>query len=273
MTVSVTPLPASPGTITRTGGTARVCPGDSRNYSIALVAGLSYHWAVPAGAIITSGQGTKVIHVTYDNNFLASGTISVTASNSCGAGPASTIAVNKRTPAVPGPISGSSSVCNGSTTVYSISPVGSADYYVWTVPAGAVVQGPQTGTSISILWGAAGGNIKVKTHNNCGESGQRWFAVNVTCRQPGAGNAEELKAEVFPNPTSGKLTVKFSSDNEAPCTISVSDLTGRILKSETHSSVVGENENILDLSGLTKGIYFIRIGNGKENQVVRIAVE
>jgi PKD domain-containing protein/metallopeptidase family M12-like protein/type IX secretion system substrate protein len=274
LAVSIATVPAQPGTIAGSAGTTvRVCPGDARTYSVAPVAGLSYNWIVPTGAAITSGQGTNVIQVTYNTNFISAGTIYVAASNSCGAGPSSSLLVQRRTPAKPGPISGQASVCNGSTTVYSIQAVGTADYYVWTIPAGAVIQGPQTGTSISILWGATGGNIKVKTHNNCGESGQRWFAVNVTCRQPGVSNAEELKAEVFPNPTSGKVTVKFSSDNESLCTISVSDLTGRILKSEKYTSVVGDNVRILDLSGFTKGIYFVCIGNGKESQVVRIGVE
>src|SRR6185295_2705444 len=61
-TVTGCTVPAQPGTITATGGNTKVCPGDSKIYSIASVAGAtSYTWSTPAGGNISSGQGTTSI--------------------------------------------------------------------------------------------------------------------------------------------------------------------------------------------------------------------
>jgi len=273
LSVNVNTIPASPGTIDRSGGRDKVCPGDSRIYSVVSVSGLTYNWIAPAGASITSGQGTNAINVTFNSGFTATGTLSVTASNSCGAGAVSSILVKRKIPPVPASISGSVSVCNGSVTTYSIAAVPSALSYIWTVPAGASIQGSQTGTTISVHWGAAGGNITVKAHNNCADSGPRTLAVNVTCRIPGEGNTASLNAEAFPNPSTGNVTLKFVAENEASYTISLSDATGRTLKSEKYKSNIGENLRTFDLTGFTKGIYFIRIENASSSQVLRVSLQ
>ncbi|HKR07377.1 MAG TPA: M12 family metallo-peptidase, partial [Bacteroidia bacterium] len=273
LAVTVNTVPASPGTIDRSGGRDKVCPGDSRIYSVVSVPGLTYNWTVPTGASITSGQGTNVIHVTYNSNFTIMGTLSVTASNSCGAGPVSSTVIKRKIPSVPASISGPVSVCNGSVTTYSIAAVPSALYYIWTIPSGASIQGSQTGTSITVQWGANSGNITVKAHNNCADSGPQTLAVNVTCRQAGENNPGELNAEAFPNPSTGNITVKFSSDNEMPYTLSIQDATGRILKSEKQKSIIGENLKTFDLSSFNKGIYFIRIENMYLNQLLKISLQ
>jgi hypothetical protein len=273
LTVTVNTTPASAGTITKTGGRDKVCPGDSRTYFVTSVSGITYTWAVPTGATVSSGQGTSSIVVVYNSNFLQVGTITVSPSNGCGSGPASSIDVKRKIPAMPGSISGPVSVCNGSVTTYSIVSVVSANSYIWTVPAGAAIQGAQTGTSISVLWGANGGNITVKAVNTCAVSAQRTLTVNVTCRQEGLSTTNVMKAEVFPNPTDGKITVKFSSDNDALYTISVSDVTGRILNSEKYKSAIGDNLSLLDLTGFIKGIYFLRIEGADKNELLKICVQ
>jgi hypothetical protein len=72
-------------------------------------------------------------------------------------------------PSVPGAISGDQTVCAGATKTYSISPVGGAASYVWTIPSGASIQGANNGTSISVLYpvSAGSGNITVLAQNGC----------------------------------------------------------------------------------------------------------
>ncbi|MEP7170188.1 MAG: T9SS type A sorting domain-containing protein, partial [Bacteroidota bacterium] len=273
LVVTVNSVPASPGTIDRLGGRDKVCPGDARSYSVASVSGLAYNWIVPAGASITNGQSTNTINVSYNNNFTTTGTLSVTASNICGASPVSSIFIKRKIPAVPASISGQVSVCNGSVTTYSIAPVISALSYVWTVPSGTSIQGSQTGTSISVHWGATSGNITVKARNNCADSDPQSLHINVTCRLAGLNNSENLDAEVFPNPSTGNVTVKFYIDNESLYTINVRDMTGRILKSEKHRSSIGENLNEMDINNFTKGIYFIQIESIYSNQLLKISLQ
>jgi uncharacterized protein (TIGR02145 family) len=73
-------LPAAPGSIT---GNSNVTPNATAvAYSISAVTdATSYTWSVPAGAIITSGQGTTSIMVDFGTT---GGNISVLSENSCG---------------------------------------------------------------------------------------------------------------------------------------------------------------------------------------------
>lgn len=273
LAIVVNAVPASTGLINITGGRDKVCPGDARNYSVASISGLTYNWVVPTGATISNGQGTNAISVIFNSAFTTAGAISVTAANNCGTGPATDILVKRKIPSMPGVINGSVSVCNGSVTTYSISAVSSALSYIWTVPAGAVIQGAQTGRSISVLWGSTGGNISVRAHNNCADSDPRTLAIAVSCRQSQDSYSEKLNPQVFPNPSTGIVTVKFASEKEALYTISVRDVTGRILKSEKYTSRVGENLKTLDLSNFTKGIYFISIESLYTKQLLKISLQ
>ncbi len=170
--VTVNPLPVRPAVITVGGGTAAVCPGNTRTYSIPAVAGaLSYTWTTPTGGTITSGQGSTSINVTYNNNFIANGTVSVKANNACGAGTARTLTIPRNVPSSPASISGPTTICSGATGSYTTPLVTGATSYTWTIPAGATVIGSATGNTISIRWGSTGGTLSVKANNTCGSSG------------------------------------------------------------------------------------------------------
>ena len=81
-------------------------------------------------------------------------------------------------PATPGPITGTTSVCSGSSQTYSVSPVTGATSYIWTLPSGW--SGSSTTNSINATAGATGGNITVKATNSCGTSPASTMALTVT---------------------------------------------------------------------------------------------
>lgn len=89
------------------------------------------------------------------------------------------------TPAQPGTITGSASICSGSTNSYSIAAVGGATSYTWTLPGGWT--GTSTTTSINATANATSGNVTVTANNACGSSPARLLAVTVnsTPAQPG----------------------------------------------------------------------------------------
>jgi endo-1,4-beta-D-glucanase Y len=167
-------VPAQPGSIT---GNTSVMAGSSQTYSISAVSGAtSYTWTLPSG---WSGSSTSTSITTTAGT--AGGTISVVANNTCGAGPARTLAVTVTTctiPAQPEAINGNTSVTAGSSQTYSISAVSGATSYTWTLPSGW--SGSSTSTSIAATAGNAGGNISVVANNACGSSAPRTLAVTVT---------------------------------------------------------------------------------------------
>jgi hypothetical protein len=96
-TVTTCTAPAQPGIITVTGGSAKVCPGDTRGYTIAAVAGASsYAWTAPTGATVVSGQGTTSVSITYNSSFTASGNVSVKAISACGTSAPRTLLVQRK---------------------------------------------------------------------------------------------------------------------------------------------------------------------------------
>jgi PKD repeat protein len=176
--ITVNTPPVTPGAIS---GTATVCSGSTGNvYSITAVPGAtSYAWTIPAGATITAGQGTTATTITMG---ASSGNISVTASNVCGTSTASTLAVTVNSaPATPGSISGTSTVCSGSSgNVYSITAVPGATSYTWIVPAGAVISSGQGTTAATVTFGSTSGNVLVSATNSCGTSANAILGVTVT---------------------------------------------------------------------------------------------
>ena len=167
--------PAAPGTIE---GESSVCPGIALTYSIDAVTNAeSYVWSLPTGWT-GSSTGTS-INVTSGNT--GNGTISVIAKNSCGESSTAAnlpVTVRNGTPAVPGTITGSTSVCPGVTESYSVSAVAGATSYIWTLPNG----NEQTTTTpdIDVTTNATGSsNISVKASNDCGTSAARTLNVSV----------------------------------------------------------------------------------------------
>jgi hypothetical protein len=90
--VSITTgIPAAPGTIS---GLITQCPAlTNQSYSVSPVTNATgYNWSLPTGWLITAGNGTNAILVTTGATG-QNGTISVTATSSCGTSTSSTLSV------------------------------------------------------------------------------------------------------------------------------------------------------------------------------------
>ena len=178
--VSVSNVPTQPGTMT---GTASPCQGIAQTYSVATVAGASsYTWAMPSGW--TGSSTTNTITVTPT---ATSGTVCVTAVNSCGSSTARCMSVLPVTvPAQPGAISGTFTVCQGTSQTYSVTSVAGATSYTWTFPSGWT--GTSTTNSIAVTPSASSGIISVVANNACGSGPARTanVAVNTLPAQPGS---------------------------------------------------------------------------------------
>ncbi len=173
-------IPAVPGTIS---GIATQCPSLTEQiYSIATVTdATTYNWALPTGWTITNGAGTETIAVTTGTTG-QDGNITVTASNACGTSGAGSLAVTvgNAAPATPGAISGTSPICQGTSTSYSISAVANATGYTWGVPAGWNITAGSGTTSITVTIGTSSGNVTVTADNACGNSAVQTLPVTVT---------------------------------------------------------------------------------------------
>ena len=117
--LSICPGLGSAGPI---AGPTSVCAAAAAlEYSASAISGAtSYAWTVPAGAVITSGQGTTAITVDWGET---SGNVTVTPSSSCATGLPGSLAVTVKA-APTATVSGGGSVCAGTSTVISASLTG-----------------------------------------------------------------------------------------------------------------------------------------------------
>jgi len=148
-TVFISQTPSTPGSI---NGLGVICGNTSGiGYSIdTLAEATTYTWSVPAGATITSGQGTNSIIITSGSS---SGNISVTAGNLCGTSAASVLGVT--------------TLSSPLTFSYT------GNVQTFTVPACA--------SSLTIdAYGAQGGSNTVSYNNQGGLGGhnQATFSIN-----------------------------------------------------------------------------------------------
>lgn len=103
------------------------------------------------------------------------------------------------TPAQPGLITGSSTICSGTSNTYSISPVAGATSYTWTLPGGW--SGTSSTTSITTTSSPTSGNISVTANVSCSSSSPQTLAVTVASIPP------------TPAPIAGNTTICTSSSN------------------------------------------------------------
>src|SRR5690606_20635788 len=146
----------------------------------AVTGATSYEWSY-SGTNTTFPGGSSTASPTNTVNFTStatSGSISVSAKNTCGTSAARSVAVTVNSaPAQPGSFSiSSSSVCQGQNNVtYTVPAVSGATSYTWSFGGtGATFSGGTSTTSptnsADFSSSATSGNISVTASNSCGTS-------------------------------------------------------------------------------------------------------
>lgn len=276
-TFAVRSTPAQPGGITGPG--TAVCGATNVTYSIAAVAGAtSYSWTVPAGVSVvsTAPSGLSIV-VNFTGAFTGTGNICVKANNSCGQGPARCFAITAR-PAVP-VISGPASVCKTqSSVVYNISPVSGATSYSWSATGGASIS--PSGNTASVNYNTALSSsvvIRANANNACGSSqpGALGVSVNLFCRTASENVDENSTSfEVYPNPVSTKATITFNSETDQKYLITLTDMIGNIVYSDTISATKEFNSMEINVADFSRGIYLINVTSESGNTLIeKIIVE
>ena len=170
LAVSVSATPASPASIS---GSTALCSGISSVYSVAAVNGAtSYTWILPSG-----WSGSSTVDSITATSGTGTGTISVTANNTCGSSAAQTLNVNASSGvSTPASISGPNTVCSGNAS-YTVAPDPNAVSYTWTLPGGW--SGTSVTDSIYATVGTGAGTISVVANSSCGSSGTQTLTVSL----------------------------------------------------------------------------------------------
>ncbi|MFN0187063.1 MAG: T9SS type A sorting domain-containing protein [Bacteroidia bacterium] len=261
LTVGIIANPLAIGTIT--GNASGVC-NSTKNYSVVNQAGVTFNWAVPAGATLVSGQGTNAVSISYSNSF-ASGNIVVTGTNSCGNSTSASKTITGK-PAIPTTITGPTSVCfNGQNINYSCSNSTGATSYTWTIPAGASLVSGQGTNSILLNFASTVGNVlalKVKASNACGTSSNKTLNITMlSCPRLGQDKIAEIL--LYPNPVKDELTLSWFTNAEEDLQVTCIDILGQQLMSKNYESEEVAAGIKINTSNFSNGVYFIRVVQGE----------
>jgi hypothetical protein len=146
LTLSVIPQPVAPAAII---GPTLVC--SQASYFFQPAAGMNYSWTVPSGWSGSSTNSVLIATVT------ANGTLGVTAFNSCGTSTTTMLSVSHASLGPISTIAGPTVLCL--PTVFSLTPVGGATLYQWTLFTGwtgtsttnSILVTPATGTAVMFV--------------------------------------------------------------------------------------------------------------------------
>jgi len=100
-----------------------------------------------------------------------------------------------------------------------------------------------------------------------------YFAVIGACRSAGISQEVVSNMVLFPNPTTSRSLLNFSSEIDGDYTIAVSDISGRVLNTIQGSAVVGENTAEILVDGYAKGVYFVGLTLNGETRQIKLTVQ
>jgi hypothetical protein len=76
--------------------------------------------------------------------------------------------------------------------------------------------------------------------------------------------------QVFPSPFANELNISFSLSVPKDCTVEIFDAIGNLVGKQLISGVAGKNTSKMDVSGLSSGVYLVKISSG--NSVITTKV-
>lgn len=92
---------------------------------------------------------------------------------------------------------------------------------------------------------------------------------------PVVSSANEVKAQlnIYPNPASTLANVELKLENRSDVTISVRDITGKLMRTSNYNNVSADTESLpVNVSGLSSGTYILTLQAGKNVRSAKMIV-
>jgi minor extracellular serine protease Vpr len=86
-------------------------------------------------------------------------------------------------------------------------------------------------------------------------------------------NPASLDLLLYPNPSSGNVTLEHRSDRGGPASIAISDATGKIIRRESWQLNAGANNKTMSWTDMPQGIYFVRLETAAGKAMLKVAVQ
>lgn len=224
------------------GGPTAICQGSSVTLTASSAPGNTYLW--------NNGATTASISATQAGSY----TVTVTNAGGCAATSAPTTVSINAAPATP-TVTGNT----GNLSATSSSPTGNQWYFNNGLIPGA------TGQTISTATTQQQGLYSVVVTNaaGCASAMSNQVLLVVLGTAPAAFVAQ---VQVYPNPTTGRFTLALPAAR--PAQVQVLNALGQVVQTRTATGSVA-----LDLSGLARGVYAVRVQLGEDVVTKRVVLE
>jgi hypothetical protein len=242
--VMVNPFPDPSGAIS---GSPVVCAGsnDIKYTVVPVTNAVTYVWALPSGATITSGEGTNVIIVIFADN-ASSGNITVYANNLCGNGETSPpffVIVN--------PIPSTPTIIENGNTLFSSAPFGNQWFY------NGILLVNDTNQFYNVSPYLPGYYWVQVTLNGCVSDTSNHFYSNIT----GLNKNINPGLTLYPNPATNKIIIDITNSNTTSKFIEIFTVRGeKIFETKTT-----QNQIIINIENYRQGGYFIKLKTDESN--------
>ena len=84
---------------------------------------------------------------------------------------------------------------------------------------------------------------------------------------------KEVFLSVYPNPADEEIRLTWRSNSDAPVSVTLSDLNGKVMSKQTHTTE-GANggECVIPIGqlGLANGMYLLQVGQGGEKRTLKV---
>jgi len=99
------------------------------------------------------------------------------------------------------------------------------------------------------------------------------YLLNMSFRGTGVDDSDLTNTlSVYPNPTSGRFNVSISNAEATDMTLELVNISGQVVYRNQVKAAYSYNEEI-DASQFAKGVYYLKVNNGKEVKVEKVVVE
>ncbi|MEO8150604.1 MAG: SBBP repeat-containing protein [Bacteroidia bacterium] len=254
VTVTVNPLPAA--TITSTGVTTYCAGTTPLTLTANAGTGLTYKWK-KAAAYIT-GATAQIYKPTATGTY----TVEVTNTGSCSALSAGVAVTVKAAPTATITASGPLTFCAGDSVVLNAN-TGTGLTYKWK--KGTATLSGATLASYTAKT-AATYKVVVTNSNGCSKTSAGKTVV-INCKE---GQTAEQGLALYPNPSDEMVNLNFMAASATTYMVTVIDVTGRTVLSQSITSEAGDNNTELNISSLANGIYLLKLTSGSAEQVTRL---
>lgn len=153
--------------------------------------------------------------------------------------------------------------CSGSVENYSVTATAGSSYN-WTVTGGTILSG-QGSNQISVNFPSSGGTVSVIETNIAGCIGTAQnLSVNCLTNLQDI-TFENINFNLYPNPNNGVFNLVTESNSQVMGQLIIYDTKGQLLYQESLLIEEGKKSMNIDLSSISKGLYFVKVQAGTQS--------